>query len=291
LDETRKKFATYQRDAETNLDYAQSRYYSPMQGRFTSPDEFKGGPDKLFDFEEDASSNPTFYADLENPQSLNKYQYSYNNPYKFNDPTGHCPLCLVVAEIAGTVADVAATVQTLRDPNASRTEKVATVVGTVAGIVAPGGGYGVGAKYVVKALKGKATKTVVNQGVQQTVDQGVKQTTKQTVKSSSKATQKTVHGNSKSSKNSQIVYRIDGPKGVHKYGVGQAKDKTKGGLYKRPQSQVRRLTRENGPGYSYRIVGRTNNRTSAYQMERRMVGGYKKVYRKQPPGNTRPKIE
>lgn len=73
-DDTRQKFTGYQRDAETNLDFAQSRYYSPMQGRFTSPDEFKGGPDELFDFEEDASTNPTFYADLTNPQSLNKYQ-------------------------------------------------------------------------------------------------------------------------------------------------------------------------------------------------------------------------
>ncbi len=71
-DDIRKKFATYQRDVETGLDYAQSRYYSSMQGRFTSPDEFKGGPDELFDFEEDATDNPTFYADLENPQSLNK---------------------------------------------------------------------------------------------------------------------------------------------------------------------------------------------------------------------------
>jgi len=92
-DDTRKKFATYQRDTDTGLDFAQSRYFSAMHGRFTSPDEFKGGPDELFDFEEAASSNPTFYADLENPQSLNKYQYSYNNPYKFNDPTGHCPPC------------------------------------------------------------------------------------------------------------------------------------------------------------------------------------------------------
>jgi RHS repeat-associated protein len=117
-DDTRKKFATYQRDAETNLDYAQSRYYSPMQGRFTSPDEFKGGPDELFDFEEDASDNPTFYADLTNPQSLNKYQYGYNNPYKYNDPTGHCvgvgtlarPLCIKVGEkIARALKPVAKT--------------------------------------------------------------------------------------------------------------------------------------------------------------------------------------
>jgi RHS repeat-associated protein len=90
-DDTRKKFATYQRDAETNLDFAQSRYYSPMQGRFTSPDEFKGGPDELFDFESTASNNPTFYADLGNPQSLNKYQYAYGNPCKYRDPSGHAP--------------------------------------------------------------------------------------------------------------------------------------------------------------------------------------------------------
>ncbi len=90
-DDTRQKFATYQRDAETGLDFAQSRYYSPKHGRFTSPDEFKGGPDELFDFTEDANSNPTFYADLSNPQSLNKYLYTYNNLYKFIDPDGHAP--------------------------------------------------------------------------------------------------------------------------------------------------------------------------------------------------------
>jgi hypothetical protein len=61
------------------------------QGRFTSPDEFTGGPDELYDFADDASENPTFYADLTNPQSLNKYQYTYNNPLNMVDPDGHCP--------------------------------------------------------------------------------------------------------------------------------------------------------------------------------------------------------
>lgn len=115
-DDTRKKFATYQRDIETGLDFAQSRYYSPMQGRFTSPDEFKGGPDELFDFEEDASNNPTFYADLTNPQSLNKYQCTYNNPYKYTDKDGHCPICLVPAApwaipaIGGAIAKIGAAI-------------------------------------------------------------------------------------------------------------------------------------------------------------------------------------
>jgi hypothetical protein len=36
-----------------------------------------------------ASANPTFYADLTNPQSLNKYQYCYNNPLRYTDPDGH----------------------------------------------------------------------------------------------------------------------------------------------------------------------------------------------------------
>ncbi|HSK30034.1 MAG TPA: RHS repeat-associated core domain-containing protein, partial [Candidatus Limnocylindria bacterium] len=61
-----------ERDVETGLDYFLARYYSSTQGRFTSPDEFTGGPDELYDFADDAADNPTFYADLTNPQSLNK---------------------------------------------------------------------------------------------------------------------------------------------------------------------------------------------------------------------------
>ncbi len=88
-DGIRKKFTGYERDDETGLDYAQARYYSSKQGRFTSPDEFTGGPDELYDFADVASDNPLIYAELTEPQSLNKYQYCYNNPLAYVDPDGH----------------------------------------------------------------------------------------------------------------------------------------------------------------------------------------------------------
>jgi RHS repeat-associated protein len=88
-DSTRQKFTQKERDSESGLDYFLARYYSSAQGRFTSPDEFVGGPDELFEFADQASSNPTVYAEVTNPQSLNKYQYCYNNPLNFADPDGH----------------------------------------------------------------------------------------------------------------------------------------------------------------------------------------------------------
>jgi RHS repeat-associated protein len=90
-DGVRQQFTRKERDTETGLDYFLARYYSSTQGRFSSPDEFTGGPDELYYFVSDASDNPTFYADLRKPQSLNKYQYSYNNPLRYVDPDGHDP--------------------------------------------------------------------------------------------------------------------------------------------------------------------------------------------------------
>jgi RHS repeat-associated protein len=88
-DSTRQKFTQKERDGESGLDYFLARYYSSAQGRFTNPDEFSGGPDEFYDFADKSTVNPTFYADLTDPQSLNKYQYSYNNPLLYVDPDGH----------------------------------------------------------------------------------------------------------------------------------------------------------------------------------------------------------
>jgi RHS repeat-associated protein len=69
------KFATYTRDAETGLDYAQNRYHSSGDGRFLSPDPHQPS------------------AGLEDPGSWNRYAYVGGDPINFLDPLGlqECP--------------------------------------------------------------------------------------------------------------------------------------------------------------------------------------------------------
>jgi RHS repeat-associated protein len=89
-DSTDQKFTGKERDAESGLDFFGARYMSSAQGRFTSPDEFKGGG--LFDpftGQNDETIGPLPYADISDPQTLNKYAYVRNNPLRYVDPDGH----------------------------------------------------------------------------------------------------------------------------------------------------------------------------------------------------------
>jgi RHS repeat-associated protein len=83
------KFTGKERDVETGLDYFGARYYHSGHGRFMSPDEFTGGPVGAFSSNDPLPDSPLPYADITNPQSLNKYTYTYNNPLRFTDPNGH----------------------------------------------------------------------------------------------------------------------------------------------------------------------------------------------------------
>jgi RHS repeat-associated protein len=69
-DTVRQKFTGYEKDVETDLDFAQSRYFNSGVGRFSSPDSF---------------TNDTRVSD---PQSWNLYSYVRNNPLNMIDPFG-----------------------------------------------------------------------------------------------------------------------------------------------------------------------------------------------------------
>ncbi len=69
-DSVRQRFVGYERDIETNLDFAQARMYANSLGRFSVPDPII------------SSVDPTL------PQTWNRYVYCLNNPYKITDPSG-----------------------------------------------------------------------------------------------------------------------------------------------------------------------------------------------------------
>jgi len=72
-DATENHFTGKERDAESGLDYFKYRMYASNMGRWMSPD-----PSGLT------------HADLENPQSLNLYNYVGNNPLTRTDLDGLC---------------------------------------------------------------------------------------------------------------------------------------------------------------------------------------------------------
>jgi RHS repeat-associated protein len=70
-DNVRKQFTGYERDNESDLDFAQARMYVSRLGRFTTPDPIKMSDDRLID-----------------PQTINLYAYTRNNPLSIIDPSG-----------------------------------------------------------------------------------------------------------------------------------------------------------------------------------------------------------
>src|SRR5262245_58249988 len=70
----RNRFGSKERDGETGLDYFDARYYSSIQGRFTSVDPINVTGMRMID-----------------PQRFNLYSYTRNNPLSYTDLTGMEP--------------------------------------------------------------------------------------------------------------------------------------------------------------------------------------------------------
>lgn len=69
----RQKYTGYERDKESDLDFAQARYFQSTHGRFTAVDPLQA-----------SGATPI-------PQSWNRYVYTYNNPLRYTDPGGMMP--------------------------------------------------------------------------------------------------------------------------------------------------------------------------------------------------------
>jgi RHS repeat-associated protein len=76
LSAPRARFTGKERDSESGNDYFKARYYSSAMGRFLSPDWA-------------AKAEPVPYAVIDDPQSLNLYAYTRNNPVSRTDADGH----------------------------------------------------------------------------------------------------------------------------------------------------------------------------------------------------------
>jgi RHS repeat-associated protein len=82
-DSIRQKFTGYERDTETDLDFAQARYYGSAMGRFTSIDPYN--------IVTVAADQDELNLYLQHPQIWNRYTYVLNNPLRLVDPEGLNP--------------------------------------------------------------------------------------------------------------------------------------------------------------------------------------------------------
>ncbi|MFL6257379.1 MAG: discoidin domain-containing protein, partial [Pyrinomonadaceae bacterium] len=97
----RQRFTGYERDDETDLDFAEARYYTSMKGRFMSADPYNIVLEVQADAEVDSvRAQEKLHQYLAAPQQWNRYAYVNNNPLRYVDPSGE------KLELTGTAEDI-----------------------------------------------------------------------------------------------------------------------------------------------------------------------------------------
>ena len=78
---TNYRFTGQRMESYINLYWYGSRWYDSALGRFIQPD--------------------FIIPDQNDSQSWDRYCYTLNNPIRYNDPSGHCPWCIVIGAVIG----------------------------------------------------------------------------------------------------------------------------------------------------------------------------------------------
>ncbi|BAP61015.1 hypothetical protein MMKA1_08980 [Methanococcus maripaludis KA1] len=141
-------FTGQENDADTGLMYYGARYYSPEYRIFIQPD--------------------TMLPDPYNPQALNRYAYTLNNPVKYTDPDGHMPQIVVVAVVAAGVGFVGSLITQYRAAEGDWSQislSEAAAVGMVTSISATVGFIVAGAAVATFAV-GTLDAVVIGAGVE-----------------------------------------------------------------------------------------------------------------------------
>lgn len=168
-DSVRQKFTGYEKDNETGLDFAQARYFSNIQGRFTSVDPLN----PVIDY----TSDRTFYKFIAQPQNWNGYAFNRNNPLKYVDRNGKFPVATaaagaVIGFFVGAGIELVKQAVTMQPGESTDWGKIvgAGVRGAVVGGVAGATGglsfapyvFATGGANVVGGIAGRAAEVVTN---------------------------------------------------------------------------------------------------------------------------------
>jgi hypothetical protein len=162
---------------------------------------------------------PLPYADITNPQSLNKYTYTWNNPVKYTDPDGHFLDTFVDAVSVGYgIASVVASAITQSDQLSTDAKALAA---DVAGLLIPGvTGLG-NAVRAGKALDKLSDATKAADKLSDATKLGNKA---DIAADAGQATRK-VHGNTAGDQKADLYRRVDAEGGLQKHGVSQDANK------------------------------------------------------------------